>query len=258
MNFKLKNQLGQNFLINMYVINNIVNVINNRYVYHILEIGPGFGALTKFLILKTQFLSAIELDANLSLILIRKFKNNKNFILYNCNILKLDIYILYNPLFKIKIIGNIPYYISKKLIFYFIQYINLTNIIYIVLQSEVISNMMSVYKDKPYNKLSIIIQFNYKINFIFNIDKSSFRPIPSIQSGLIKLSPLLFINIKCFNHILFVLILSIAFNKKRKYINNSLKKKFINIKYLYKYICSKRAEELQIIDYLILTNLYKN
>ena len=256
--FNILKIFGQNFLINFLVIKNIIKNVNQKNSHHILEIGPGFGALTRFLTLKTKFLSLIELDLKLILNLIIKFKNTNNVILHNIDILKLDFNIFKNPFFSIKIIGNIPYYISKQLFFYINNYSDFINIIYFIIQYEVAINMTSIYKNKSYGKLSVISQFYYKIFLLFNIPPDSFNPAPTVISSFIKLTPYKIYNLKFFNRILFFLILRNSFNQKRKYIYNAIKYKVINGGNLSKNINIKRAENLQIIDYLILANLYSH
>ncbi len=214
--------IGQNFLINKKIIKNIINFIKPNKKDIFLEIGCGTGQLTKELYKYTKNIIALDIDNNL----IKKCKKKKNKIIFlNIDILKFNFY-KYKT--KFRIIGNIPYYISHKIIYKLIKNYNFIYDIHILLQKELANNLFLNIKNKKYSKTTIIINLLFKIKKIINIKNYNFQPKPKIESTLIKLKSNNNINnIKNIN--LCIHILNNIFNKKNKKIYNNLKK-FINIK----------------------------
>lgn len=241
MNFykKLKNK-GQIFLKNNIYVDKIINNIKCKINDIILEIGPGKGILTKKLILLTNKFICIEIDKKLVSFLKKNILFIKNKI-YNMSILDYKL----NFKKKIIIIGNIPYCITKKILFWILY--NRKKILFFIglLQKELAYNILM--KKKKINKLSIILQIFFKIKFLFNIKNKNFTPIPKVNSTLLKFKPKKNIKIKINTFLIFI---KKIFKKKRKKIYNSLSlNKFKKIK-----IFNKRIEELSINKIIFLYN----
>ncbi len=215
--------IGQNFLKNKTIIKKIIKFIKPKWKNIFLEIGSGKGYLTKEISKYNNNIYAIEIDD----ILIQKcIKKINNVIFINKDILKFNFNIFKNK--KIRIIGNIPYYISKKIIYKLIKNYKYIKDIHIIIQKELAYNLLFNKKNKKISKTTILINSLFDIKILMNIKNKYFYPKPKINSTLIKLNTnnnkYKINNIKKFIHILN----NIFFRKKKKIFNNL--KKFLNIK----------------------------
>ncbi|BFI91205.1 hypothetical protein SSAmo_1960 [Enterobacterales bacterium endosymbiont of Anomoneura mori] len=252
-----KKELGQNFLNNLYIIKKIIKIIKLKKNDILLEIGSGFGIITKLIILHLKKINLVEIDLNLIKFLKKylQFKKKK-ILIYKKNILKINLIKIVKKEKKlIKLFGNIPYNISTNLIFYIIKYIYYIKKIYIILQKEFFEKILSTSKKKTNGRLNIIIKYYFNIKPIFKISKNSFIPKPKIKSILIILKPykkiFFIININIFN-----LIIKLFFNNRRKKIKNIFKKKiFKNVKINININLNFRSENISLLKYCILSNL---
>ena len=232
-----KKSLGQNFLIDIEILNKIVNLgeINSNDI--VLEVGPGTGNLTeKILKKKPKRLVVIEKDKNLSEILKKKFVNNVEVI--NDNILNYNQDIYYNK--KIIIFGNLPYNISTQILTSWIKINDLNNFckkFILMFQKEVADRILATYNTKNYGRLSIISSWKMNIEKVIDINPDSFFPPPKIKSSLLVFKPknnyYKLKNPKNLEHIT-----NIFFNQRRKMIKKPLKFLFKNYE--------KIAEELSL------------
>ena len=239
----IKKSWGQNFLIDPNTINNIIELINPRKEDIILEIGPGHGALTYELTKRCKELYAVEIDP----LLCKELNKKKidNLILFNEDILKWDYNNKKNV--KIKIAGNLPYYISSPIIFKFLKY-DYWDSMTIMLQKEVAERIISKYNTKNYSRISIMCQTFCEVKYEMNISKNSFHPIPKVDSAIIKLiKNKSDINIEDYSSLI-----KKSFSQRRKTLKNNLKK-HVDLKNIEEYNL-KRPQELTIKDYI---NLYK-
>tara|TARA_Y100000814_G_scaffold123008_1_gene88206 strand:- start:250 stop:1005 length:756 start_codon:yes stop_codon:yes gene_type:complete len=242
-NIPIKKSWGQNFLIDPNIINKIVELVNPVKDNLILEIGPGHGALTEKIAKKCNKLYAVEIDP----LLFEKLKEKKinNLILFNEDILKWD----YNNNIdkKIKIIGNLPYYISSPIIFKFLKYKHWNDMI-IMLQKEVAERIVSKYNTKDYSRISVMCQTFCDIKYEMNVSRNCFFPVPKIDSAIIRLSKKnIDVNIEDYSSLI-----KKSFSQRRKTLKNNLKR-HVNVEILKDYNL-KRPQELNISDYV---NLYK-
>ncbi|WMC20282.1 MAG: rRNA adenine N-6-methyltransferase family protein [Enterobacteriaceae bacterium PSpyr] len=253
---------SQNFLNNLYIINIIINIIQIKKKDVLIEIGPGFGVLTKLIILNIYKIILIEIDLNLINFLKKylQFKKKK-IIIYKKNLLKINLSKLIKKIgYLIKFIGNIPYNITTKFIFYIIKYIYYIKYIYIILQKE-FSNKIFNIKNR---RISIIIKYFYNIIPIFKISKNSFIPIPKIESIFLILKPYIkkyFVN----NINILTLLIKKSFKQCRKKIKKNLKN-IITIKQfkLIKINYNLRSQNIKLFEFCLLSNFitinffYKN
>ena len=211
---KAKKSLGQNFLIDKNILEKIVNIVDIKDKI-IIEIGPGTGNLTSFIINKNpkKFL-VIEKDNNLAVDLKNKFKNHLTII--NEDILKIDETTLFKD--KVTVFGNLPYNISTEILSKWI--INLKDnfwfdCLILMFQKEVADRIIAKFNTSNYGRLSIISNWKLKIQKICDIKPSSFNPKPKIDSSLLIFYPKTnFIKINNPNNL--ELITRIFFNQKRK------------------------------------------
>lgn len=171
-------KLGQNFLINESLSKNIADLIDNNSK-NIMEIGPGFGSLTDFIVLKSLKLRLIEIDSGLYEFLKNKYEDNDKVTVIHENFLK---YFSGNK--PDIIIGNLPYYCSSDIIFHIIDNF-LPEKIIAMLQKELCQRIKAEAGDADYGALSASIKLYYDTQIEFNVDKHSFFPVPDVTSSII-------------------------------------------------------------------------
>ncbi len=185
---KPKKSLGQNFLIDKNILKKISNTVEINSSTEILEIGPGTGNLTEFLVKKNpKSISVIEKDKSLSNFLKEKFNNN--IYIYNEDVLNFTAKKLNGK--KLIIFGNLPYNISSQILVKFIinkENFNYENIIF-MFQKELADRILSNENSKDYGRISILSKWKFDIRKIFDINPSSFNPRPKIRSTLLLFTP---------------------------------------------------------------------
>jgi len=249
---KIKKSIGQNFLINKKLKNDIISYLNPSKKNTILEIGPGTGILTKNIAPLAKTLLLVELDKTLIPILKEKLKKFTNIIIYNQDILKVDIKKITNNK-SVRIIGNIPYNISTEIIYKLSKYKNIIDI-FLMIQKEVAERIIISHIKKNYSKFSIITNYKFKIKkLIHTIGPENFFPKPKVNSSFIKLVPKKH-KYKILNYEIFKKIIYMAFNNRRKKISITLKK--INMTKIIYTNQNKRAEDITINMYIMISNLY--
>jgi 16S rRNA (adenine1518-N6/adenine1519-N6)-dimethyltransferase len=216
---KPKKKFGQNFLIDISVINNIINSIAPKHQDKILEIGPGMGALTFEILKHTNSIDVIEIDKDMINFLEKRNQDNK-IRLINKNILDIE-----NVFFAeyTKIIGNLPYYISSEILIKITKNPNQKTSYYFMLQKEVADRISSPEGNSNFGRISAFLQYFFKIDLLFDVGPDSFEPPPKIRSSIVKLEPLKRSNLKVFSHDAYELLLRQSFKQKRKKIKNNLK-----------------------------------
>ena len=247
---KPNKNLGQNFLINEYLINIILEILDIKEDDCILEVGPGKGALTKSLVKKTRNYIGVEKDKNLSNFLKNNCKESLD--IRNEDILDFD----FKKIFKknYRVIGNIPYNISTKLLMRCIENKNCISQIHFMMQKEFVDRIISEHGTKSYGRLSVLIQIFFKAEKYIDIDPSNFYPEPKIHSSFVSLTPLEKILLEENEIHDFLNFVKEIFKTRRKKIKNCLD---ISHKLLYDNI-DKRAEELSIIEMIKLYRDIKN
>lgn len=248
-----KKKFGQNFLKDISIANQIVSLISEEKTKTIIEVGPGMGILTRE-ILKIDKINKkfIELDIECCDYLLNNFSEIKKDLI-NDDFLKFDIK-KYNP--PITVIGNFPYNISSQILFKVFENKEIIHEMIGMFQYEVAERICSNKGTKKYGILSVLIQAFFSVELLIKIKPESFNPPPKVTSAVIRIIKVRD-TIDC-DEILFKHIIKSAFNQRRKTLRNSLKsfKKIENIKE--HSIFDKRAEELDVDDYIFLTNLLSN
>ncbi|MFI4853198.1 MAG: 16S rRNA (adenine(1518)-N(6)/adenine(1519)-N(6))-dimethyltransferase RsmA [Candidatus Makana argininalis] len=253
---KLIKKYGQNFLNNEYIINLIISSINPKKNQNFIEIGPGFGSLTKPILDIVKNIIAIEIDKNLVLFLKKNLNCNKNLKLINNNVMKINFFKLSKKIGKpIRIFGNLPYNISNTLVLNLIKYIDIIQDMHFMLQKELVKKIIAKPDNKYYCRLSVIMQYFFKIVKIFKVPSFYFKPKPKVDSVFVRfiLNNKPIIKVNNIKNLFFVT--KLTFNNRRKMICNSLFKIFnlkefesLGINY------NLRAENLSITDYCKLSN----
>ena len=216
---KAKKKYGQNFLIDPFVIKNIVYLINPQEEDKILEIGPGLGSITFPILDKIKKIDVIEIDPDVVAFL-NNSKYSKKINIHTNDILKIQDNFFEN--FN-KIIGNLPYYISSEILIKICNINKKNKKIYFMLQKEVAERISSPPGNKIYGRLSIIIQYFYDVEKLFDVAPNSFNPPPKINSSIVELIPKKEFKEKILNFVNFEKITKLAFGQKRKTIKNNFR-----------------------------------
>lgn len=188
-NIIAKKKLGQNFLVNDDILKKIVEISDIKKEDKIIEIGPGLGNLTQYILEKGPKVIAFEIDKNMKEILEKRFNSNSSLQIITEDILKVNIknYIKDNE--KVKVIANLPYYITTPIIFKLLEESEYIEQIIIMIQKEVADRLVAKPHSKDYGVLTINV--NYKADVIkeFDVPKESFIPLPNVTSSVIKIIP---------------------------------------------------------------------
>ncbi len=249
-----KKHLGQHFLKDENIAKKIVSFLKAESG-NVLEIGPGTGILTKYLI-KAGFKKfyAIEIDKDAVNFLISEFPEFSNNIIAE-DFLKTDPGELFQD--KFSIIGNFPYNISSQILFRVLDSRNLIDEVVGMFQKEVAERIASPPGNKKYGILSVLVQAFYNIEYLFTVSENVFNPPPNVKSAVIRLRRNKISELPC-NEKMFKDVVKTAFNQRRKTLRNSLGKfQFVESDTLLE-LLTKRAEQLKIEDFVYLTQNLKS
>ena len=220
---RARKRFGQNFLHDPNVINHIVASIAPEKDDHIVEIGPGKGALTIALLDYVDSLDAIELDRDLVPILKHNCATHGNDIIHNVDALKFDFQQLVKQGQKLRVIGNLPYNISTPLLFHLISQLACIKDMHFMLQKEVVERMTAAPGDSAYSRLSVMIQYHCQASYLFTVGPEAFSPAPKVHSAIVRLQPHATPPVQVDNIKLFGELVTRAFSFRRKTLRNSIK-----------------------------------
>jgi len=220
----INKRFGQNFLIDKGKRDRMISLCDMRSTDLVLEIGPGLGALTESILPECSKLIAIERDRGLAGILKSLYREDKRLEILNLDILKYPIPSLSG---KIKVIGNLPYYITSPIIFHLLKNRDSIDSIFITVQKDVAERILSAPGSKNYGLLSLSVQYYCQPLKLCAIPKGCFFPVPSVDSIFLSLvirkKPL--VNVR--DEKLFFMIMKAGFNQRRKTFFNALCKSSI-------------------------------
>ena len=225
-NIKANKKLGQNFLVNDEIIEKIISASQINKEDLVIEIGPGLGTLTSKLLENAGKVIAIELDTNMIKILRDRFNLYDNFILLNEDVLKVDLKELItkysNKERKVKVVANLPYYITTPIIMKLLEdKINIDSIT-VMVQKEVADRITAIPGDKLSGVITYSVNYYAEANNIAFVDKNSFMPVPEVDSEVIKLKIRNKSQVDVENEELFFKIIKASFMQRRKTLVNGL------------------------------------
>lgn len=245
--YTLKKSLGQHFLHDENICRKIVAALEEHKFTNLLEIGPGGGALTKYLLqINNIHFKAIELDLEKVQYLAKAYPQLADKIIHKDF---LDMDKPYDAPFTI--IGNFPYNISSQILFKILHWKDDVEVAIGMFQKEVAQRIASQEGNKVYGVLSVLVQAYFKVEYLFDVHESSFNPPPNVKSAVIRLSALRERPVMK-SESDFLLLVKTAFNQRRKMLRNGVKNLF-DTRTLEESIFSKRAEQLSINDFAELT-----
>ena len=245
-----KKSLGQHFLNDISIAKKIVESLSP--CQNILEIGPGTGILTQFLLKKNNNLKLVEIDNESVNFLILELKINKS-IIYNQDFLNLDLSKIFENN-NFSVIGNFPYNISSQIVFKIIENRKLIPEMCGMFQYEVAERICENEGSKKYGIISVITQAFYETKLLFEVPNNFFSPPPKVNSAVILLRRKKNLKIDC-DEKLFFKIVKLSFQQRRKTLRNSLKQINLSDNLREHIIFDKRPEQLSVDQFVDLTNL---
>ncbi|MCX8075187.1 MAG: 16S rRNA (adenine(1518)-N(6)/adenine(1519)-N(6))-dimethyltransferase RsmA [Clostridia bacterium] len=268
-NIKANKKYGQNFLINDSILENISNISELSMDDLVIEIGPGLGNLTEYIIDKVGHMILVEIDKNMIDVLTERFMG-KNYTLLNEDILNINIDEVIENIslqlgkqFKnIKLIANLPYYITTPIIFKILEQSKLIDTVVIMVQKEVAERIVAKPRTKDYGILTIMVDYYADSKIEIIVPNSCFIPAPNVTSAVVSLKVRSKYNVK--NTKIFYELVHKAFEQRRKKLSNSLTStRFMNMdkQSITKLLESSglgencRAEEISVEKYVEISNM---
>lgn len=249
---RAKKHLGQHFLKDENIARRIADSLTGD-VKQVLEIGPGMGVLTKYLVDKLELnFCAIEIDTESVAYLNQHYPHLK---VIEGDFLRLDASTLFQDSFAI--IGNFPYNISSQILFKVYESRNMVPEVVGMFQKEVAERVAAKPGSKTYGILSVLLSAFYDIEYLFTVDEHVFNPPPKVKSAVIRLRRNQVSTLEC-DEKLFTTIVKTGFNQRRKTMRNALKPLGRNLEAIPEELLSKRAEQLSVKDYIIITTQLSN
>ncbi|SEN60708.1 dimethyladenosine transferase [Chitinophaga rupis] len=246
--YTLKKSLGQHFLKDENMCKKIVQSLPVIQGQQVLEVGPGAGAITKYLLQVPGInFKAVELDTEKVQYLEKTYPEIKDKLIHKSF---LDMEVPFQGQFSV--IGNFPYNISSQIMFRVLEWKTQVPEVVGMFQKEVALRIAASHGNKDYGILSVLLQAWYRVEYLFEVHEQCFNPPPKVKSAVIRLTRLeqpyeIASERKFFN------LVKTAFNQRRKQLRNPLKTLF-DKEYLQDSLFSKRAEELTVADFVALSH----
>lgn len=245
--YNLKKSLGQHFLKDENIIRKIIAALKENSFSNLLEVGPGGGALTRHLMqLPGVNFKAVEIDKEKQEHLIETYPTLDDKIIHQ-NFLELD-----RPFEEpFTIIGNFPYNISTQIIFKILEWNNYVPVVIGMFQKEVAQRLASKEGSKVYGVLSVLTQYYYNVEYLFDVSKMCFVPPPKVESGVVRLNAIKN-KYPVKSEEAFTTLVKTAFNQRRKTMRNAIKN-IITPEILQDTVFNRRAETFSVKEFADLT-----
>lgn len=248
---KAKKSYGQHFLTNEELSSNIADALVLTHTYDkVLEIGPGKGMLTKYLLEKDYELIVVEADRDMIHYLQQHYPQLSGQIISN-DFLKVDLKLFFKEQ-AFGLIGNFPYNISSQILFKMLEYKSQIPEMVGMFQKEVAQRVVSGPGSKVYGVISVLIQAYYDGEYLFDVDRLNFSPPPKVQSAVIRLTRKENQNLGC-EYALFRRVVKQAFSQRRKMLRNTMKAFISGDPLLEDDFFKQRPEKLSVEDFVQLT-----
>lgn len=249
MKVRAKKHLGQHFLKDLSIARSITDALSGEDYNHVIEVGPGMGVLTQYLMTKDLITHVIELDRESVSYLQAEYPQLSQRI-YSTDFLKLNLKSITDQPFAL--IGNFPYNISSQILFKALDYKDQIPEIVGMFQKEVAERVASGPGNKKYGIISVLLQAYYDIEYLFTVNEDVFDPPPKVKSGVIRLRRNDKKKLNC-NEKFFKQVVKQSFSQRRKTLRNSLKP-IIGKSGFEDPLLKLRAERLSVKDFVYLTN----
>ena len=250
MEVRAKKHLGQHFLTDLCVAQQIAESLPTAEPTRVIEIGPGMGVLTQFLLERTDIVTyGAEIDSE-SVEYLHAHYPTFSERLTEGDFLKMDLRERYGS--RLKIIGNFPYNISSQIFFKVLENRDIVPECVGMIQKEVAVRLAEPPGSKEYGILSVLLQTWYDIEYLFTVGEKVFNPPPKVKSAVIRLVRNNTTHLDC-DEQLFIKVVKASFGQRRKMIRNSLKSVFGNFGGREHRFFAMRAEQLSVADFVELT-----
>lgn len=254
MDVRAKKHLGQHFLTDQNIARNIVDSLSFEGYKKVLEVGPGMGVLTKFLLEKDSEIYVAEIDQE-SIVYLKQHYSKLEEQHFVGDFLKINIPEVFNE--ELAVIGNFPYNISSQILFKIIDNFQFVPEMSGMFQKEVAERTAAKPRTKDYGILSVLVQAYYDVEYLFTVHENVFNPPPKVKSGVIRMTR----NLKeglAGNEVLFKQIVKAGFGQRRKKMSNALKVLGIPENMKSHPFLDIRAEELSVADFIAFANEWKH
>ncbi len=251
MSVRAKKHLGQHFLNDEQIAQNIVDTLTEKGYNNVLEIGPGMGVLTKYLLKKKFTTHVIEIDTESVEYLKAHYLNLANRVIFK-NFLKIDLTDYFGEE-QVAIIGNFPYNISTQILFKTLENRHQIPEFTGMFQKEVAKRIAEKEGSKVYGIISVLTQAFYDVEYLFTVPPTVFNPPPRVDSGVIRLTRKENYTLPV-DEKLFYRVVKTAFQQRRKTLRNSLKTMNLSDNLREDTIFAKRPEQLSVQEFISLTS----
>ena len=247
---KPKKFLGQHFLTDLGIARDIADTVDACPDIPVLEVGPGMGVMTQYLVQKPRTVKVVEIDYESVSFLREKFPSLEENIIED-DFLKMNLRELFPD--GVRVIGNLPYNISSQIFFKIIENRDLVPQCVGMIQKEVAVRIAEPPGSREYGILSVLLQAWYDIEYLFTVSEKVFNPPPKVKSAVIRLRRNNTTKLDC-DEALFVKVVKASFGQRRKMLRNSLKSVFGNFGGAEHPLFTTRAEQLSVAQFVELTN----
>ena len=217
-----RKRFGQNFLSDPNIIRKIIDAIRPVEGERVVEIGPGLGAMTEPLMERLGHLHVVEIDRDL----IARLKENhppERLTIHEGDALKFDFGSLASDGQPLKVVGNLPYNISTPILFHLADFAEKVKDMTFMLQKEVVMRMVAEPGTEEYGRLSVMLQYRFRMGRMFDVPPGAFRPAPKVMSSIVRMAPLPKDQLGAQDETLLGKIVTAAFGQRRKTLKNTLR-----------------------------------
>jgi 16S rRNA (adenine1518-N6/adenine1519-N6)-dimethyltransferase len=239
-----RKRFGQHFLVDEAVIDGIVRTIAPRPGQALVEIGPGLGALTQPLLERAGALTVIELDRDLA----ARLRQRPGLTVIESDVLKVDFAALSRQ--PLRVVGNLPYNISSPILFHLLPFAGHVLDQHFMLQKEVVERMAASPGSKAYGRLSVMLQWRYRIDEVLDVPPEAFDPPPRVDSAVVRMQPLP--PPEGVDVARLEALVAVAFSQRRKLLRHTLGRWLEEQGVAAPFDLQRRAEEVPVAEYLAL------
>ena len=242
-----RKRFGQHFLVDQGVIEAIVRAIAPRPGEALVEIGPGLGALTQPLLERCGALTVIELDRDLA----ARWRQRQGVTVVESDVLKVDFQALADGADQaLRVVGNLPYNISTPILFHLLALAHRVRDQHFMLQKEVVARMAAGPGGKDYGRLSVMLQWRYAIEALFDVAPTAFDPPPRVDSAIVRMLPLAAPPVLDEGRL--QALVALAFSQRRKLLRHTLGRWLDEQGLGGSFDVQRRAEEVPVAEYVAL------
>jgi 16S rRNA (adenine1518-N6/adenine1519-N6)-dimethyltransferase len=242
-----RKRFGQHFLTDRSVLDAIVDAIRPEPGEALVEIGPGLGAMTDPLVARCQRLTVIELDRDLA----QRLRQRPELEVIEADVLQVDFAALAARAGqRLRVVGNLPYNISTPILFHLLGAVSHVIDQHFMLQKEVVDRMAAAPGGKDYGRLSVMLQWRYRIEAVLDVPPEAFEPPPRVDSAVVRMRPLPLVA--GVDATLLGELVRVAFSQRRKLLRHTLGRWLDAREFAGEFNVQRRAEEVPVSEYLAL------